>query len=56
MLPPNAHLIVSLTRSDVIKATELTEERAYAVIEVSPLKEQEREEIALVSHKHKLLP
>ncbi|XP_068711774.1 TPR repeat-containing protein DDB_G0287407-like isoform X2 [Montipora foliosa] len=49
VLPPNAHLIVSLTRSDVIKATELTEERAYAVIEVSPLKEPEREEIALAT-------
>lgn len=50
MLPPNTHLIVSVAESDVIKVAELTEERDYAAINLSPLKEPEREEIALVSN------
>ena len=53
MLPPNTHLIVSVAESDVVKVAELTEERDYAVISLSPLKGPEREEIALVSDQQK---
>lgn len=49
MLPPNTHLIVSVAESDVVKVAELTEERDYAVISLSPLKGPEREEIALAT-------
>lgn len=48
VLSPKAHLIVSVISTDVPKVTELTEERGYSVINIVPLKEKEREEIALV--------
>ncbi|KAJ7337905.1 hypothetical protein OS493_008064 [Desmophyllum pertusum] len=50
-LPPKAHLIVSVISSDVLKMTELTEERGYTAINIAPLKEGEREEIALATLK-----
>lgn len=42
------HLIVSVNASDLNKVTELTEERGYSAIHISPLNSTEREEIALV--------
>ena len=42
------HLIVSVNASDLKKVTELTEERGYSAIHISPLNAAEREEIALV--------
>lgn len=48
MLPPKAHLIVSVISTDDPKVTELTEERGYSVVTIMPLKEKEREDIALV--------
>ena len=48
-LPPKVHLIVSVNSSDATKAAELTAERGYAALNITPLKEAEREEIALVS-------
>lgn len=42
------HLIVSVNASDLNKVTELTEERGYSAIHISPLNSAEREEIALV--------
>ncbi len=48
VLPPKAHLIVSVISTEVEKVTELTEERGYTAINIVPLKEKEREEIALV--------
>lgn len=50
MLPPNTHLIVSVAESDVVKVAELTEERDFAVINLSPLKGPDREELAMVSN------
>lgn len=52
VLPPKAHLIVSVISSDVQKLTELTDERGYTAIDIVPLKEKEREEIALVRKKY----
>ena len=42
------HLVVSVNASDLNKVTELTEERGYSAIHISPLNAAEREEIALV--------
>lgn len=42
------HLIVSVNATDQNKVVELTEERGYSAIHTSPLKEAEREEVALV--------
>ena len=50
ILPPKAHFIVSLNASDDKKLAELTEERGYDTINIAPLKEPEREEIALVRY------
>jgi len=51
ILPPKAHFIVSLNASDDKKLAELTEERGYDTINIAPLKEPEREEIALATLK-----
>ncbi|KAL9984671.1 hypothetical protein ACROYT_G006994 [Oculina patagonica] len=51
VLPPKAHLIVSVISTEVEKVTELTEERGYTAINIVPLKEKEREEIALATLK-----
>jgi len=48
VLPPKAHLLVSVISTDGPKVTELTEDRGYSVINMMPLKEKEREDIALV--------
>jgi len=48
VLPLNAHLVVSVISTDDPKVAELTEERGYSVIKIMPLKEKEREDIALV--------
>ena len=47
-LPLKVHLIVSVNATDLNKVVELTEERGYSAIHMSPLKEPEREEVALV--------
>ena len=47
-LSRKVHLIVSVNATDLNKVVELTEERGYSVIHTSPLKEAEREEVALV--------
>lgn len=49
ILPSKVHLIVSVNNSDVKKVAELTEERGYAAIDITPLNEAQKEEIALVS-------
>lgn len=51
VLPPKAHLIVSVISTDDPKVTELTEERGYSVVTIMPLKEKEREDIALATLK-----
>ncbi|KAM7438388.1 hypothetical protein ABFA07_012101 [Porites harrisoni] len=50
-LPRAVHLIVSVNASDLNKVTELTEERGYSAIHISPLNAAEREEIALATLK-----